>query len=374
MNLTKQIFFMLLTTLVCFISGCADENGKEKEVNFDQQAMLTNIGQQIIFPNYANFRAKANALQTAVANFSAQPTAESLATARAAQQEAYLAWQHVNLYEFGPAESLALRDNVNTFPTRHTTIENKIASGSWDLESFTSVDQKGLPALDYLLFAGADINETLEAYTTAEHADSRTQYLQDVTNDLQQLATEVYSGWDPEGGNYLGTFSTTTGNSAGSPLSLFVNQLNEGYEMIKNKKLGLPLGIRSIQNEPIPGAVEAYYSGISLELMQANLRSVEASFKGQANGSDGPGLDDYLDAIYQAGNIQDDLSSDILHQLNTAQQAVANINSPLSEAVVNDAPTARLAYDELQDLVVLLKTDMPSALGVLISYIDNDGD
>lgn len=374
MNLTKKTFIMLLTALACYISGCSEENGREKEVNFDQQAMLTNIGQQIIFPNYANFRAKTNALQAAVTAFAAEPTAESLATARAAQQETYLAWQRVNLYEFGPAESLALRDNVNSFPTRHTSIENKIASGSWNLESFTSVDQKGLPALDYLLFAGADVNETLAAYTAAEHADKRMRYLQDVTNDLQQLATEVYNGWAPEGGNYLGTFSTTTGNSAGSPLSLFVNQLNEGYEMIKNKKLGLPLGIRSIQNEPIPRAVEAYYSGISLNLMQANLRSVEASFKGQANGNDGPGLDDYLDAIYQAGNIQDDLSSEILHQLNTAQQALARINDPLSEAVVNDTQTARKAYDELQNLVVLLKTDMPSALGVLISYIDNDGD
>lgn len=374
MNLTKHSFMILLTALACYISGCSDEQGKEKEVNFDQQTMLTNIGQHIIFPNYANFRAKTNALQTAVTDFAAQPTAESLTAARAAQQEAYLAWQHVNLYEFGPAESLVLRDNVNTFPTRHTNIESKIASGSWDLGSFTSVDQKGLPALDYLLFAGADINETLAAYTTAEHAASRTQYLQDITSDLNRLATEVYNGWAPEGGNYLGTFSTTTGNSAGSPLSLFVNQFNEGYEMIKNKKLGLPLGIRSIQNEPIPAAVEAYYSGISLELMQANLRSVEASFKGEANGTNGPGLDDYLDAIYQAGNIQDDLSSDILHQLSTAQEAVAEINGPLSEAVVSDTQTARQAYDELQALVVLIKTDMPSALGVLISYIDNDGD
>lgn len=374
MNLTKRTFIILLTALTCYISGCSDETGKEKEVNFDQQAMLTNIGQQIIFPNYANFRAKTNALQAAVTTFATQPTIESLTTARAAHKEAYLAWQYVTLYEFGPAESLALRNNVNTFPTRHTTIESKIASGDWDLESFTSVDQKGLPALDYLLFAGADVNETLETYTTAEHAGNRMRYLQDVTTDLNQLAEAVYKGWNPQQDNYLGTFSTTTGNSAGSPLSLFVNQFNEGYEMIKNKKLGLPLGIRSIQNEPIPGAVEAYYSGISLELMEANLRSVEASFKGEVNGTDGPGLADYLDAIYQAGNIQDDLSSDILAQLNKAQQAVGSINNPLSEAVVNDAQTARQAYEELQDLVVLIKTDMPSALGVLISYIDNDGD
>jgi len=32
------------------------------------------------------------------------------------------------------------------------------------------------------------------------------------------------------------------------------------------------------------------------------------------------------------------------------------------------------AYVELQKQVVLFKTDMPSSLGVLITYQDNDGD
>lgn len=374
MNRLKPYSFLFVLLAGLGLLSCTEEGGKETEVKFDRQAMLTNIGQNIIFPAYANFSQKATALEEAVHDFTEAPDVASLTTAQEALKGAYMAWQKVSLYEFGPAEAVALRMSVNTFPTDFPAIESNITSGSWNLNFYSSLSKKGLPALDYLLYAGESQEEIVAGFSTAEHAANRRQYLHDVADQLARLATEVYNGWAPEGGNYLGTFSTTTDNSAGSPLSLFVNQFNEGYEVIKNKKLGLPLGIRSIQNEPIPGAVEAYYSGISLELMEANLRSVEASFKGEANGTNGPGLDDYLTAIYLAGSIQDDLSSDILHQLNKAQQAVASINGPLSEAVVSDAQTARMAYDELQDLVVLIKTDMPSALGVLISYIDNDGD
>jgi hypothetical protein len=35
---------------------------------------------------------------------------------------------------------------------------------------------------------------------------------------------------------------------------------------------------------------------------------------------------------------------------------------------------AETAYNEVRNMVVYLKTDMPSALGILITYQDNDGD
>lgn len=370
----NRFLLSLATLLLFFLAACDEEGSTTSELNFDQGAMLTNIGQKVIFPNYATFNSKAANLQSAVADFTNAPTEEALQNAQEALKEAYLAWQRVNIYNFGPAEEVALRQNVNEFPTQTTKIENTIASGSWDLTSFTSVSQKGLPALDYLLFAGNSPAEILAQYTTAEYAENRRQYLQEVANDLSGLASEVYKGWDPNQGNYLGEFNTTLGNSAGSSLSLLVNNLNEGYEMIKNKKLNIPLGNRSIDGEPIPKAVEAYYSGISLDLIKANLESVENTFRGRANGTEGPGLDDYLDAHYQAGNIQNDLTDQILTQFAKAKQAVDAIPDPLSEAVVSATDKGNAAYTELQNLVVYLKNDLPQALSVLISYVDNDGD
>lgn len=369
----KQFFSLFLLSCLAFFS-CTEEADKETEVNFDRQGMLTNIGQHIIFPAYANFNSKAGILEESIHDFTHQPATATLAAAQDALKETYRAWQKVSLYEFGPAEEVALRMSVNSFPTDFPAIENNIASGSWNLSFYSSLQKKGLPALDYLLFSENSPEEIVAAYTTAEHAADRRQYLHDVADELRALALEVYTGWTPEGGNYLGEFSTSTGNDAGSPLSLLVNQFNQGYEVTKNKRLGIPKGTSSANGTPFPKAVEAYYSGISLELMQTNLHAVEALFRGEANGTDGLGLDDYIEAVYQAGNIQDDLSTTILTQFQSIHEAVAALPAPLSEAVVSSPGKADAAYTELIGLMQYIKADMPQALGVNISYFDNDGD
>jgi hypothetical protein len=46
----------------------------------------------------------------------------------------------------------------------------------------------------------------------------------------------------------------------------------------------------------------------------------------------------------------------------------------LANAVVNNSSPVNTAYLKIVQALVLLKTDMPSALGILITYQDNDGD
>ena len=50
------------------------------------------------------------------------------------------------------------------------------------------------------------------------------------------------------------------------------------------------------------------------------------------------------------------------------------IPAPLSIAVDQYKTEVDAAYLEIQKNVIMLKTDMPSAMGVLITYQDNDGD
>lgn len=364
--------FFLLSCFALF--SCTEEGEKETAVDFDQQGMLTNIGQNIIFPAYANFNSKAAALEESIHDFTHEPTTATLAAAQEGLKETYRAWQRVSLYEFGPAEEAALRMSVNSFPTDWSAIETDIASGNWNLGFVSSLQKKGLPAIDYLLFNGANSEEIVASYTSGEHAANRRQYLHDVTDQLTALAGEVYQAWTPEGGNYLGEFNTNTGSEAGTSLNLLVNQFNQGYEVTKNKRLGIPKGANSENGSPFPKAVEAYYSGISLELMQINLQNVEALFRGEANGTDGLGLEDYINAIYQAGNIQDDLSSSILTQFQSIHEAVDAIPAPLSEAVVSSPDKVDAAYTEIVALMPYIKTEMPQALSVNISYFDNDGD
>ena len=85
------------------------------------------------------------------------------------------------------------------------------------------------------------------------------------------------------------------------------------------------------------------------------------------------GLDDYMDFTnaQQGGSLLSDVIDNQFAEIITA---LNGLNDPLSnEVVVNNAQGLQ-AYDKLQQLVPLIKVDMTSALGVLITYQDNDGD
>ena len=86
-------------------------------------------------------------------------------------------------------------------------------------------------------------------------------------------------------------------------------------------------------------------------------------------GGSGIGLDDYLKASDAA-----ELDAQIQAQFNVIEGRLIAINNPLKKAVINQSQEVQALYNELQKLIVLWKVDMPSRLGVLISYQDNDGD
>ena len=68
------------------------------------------------------------------------------------------------------------------------------------------------------------------------------------------------------------------------------------------------------------------------------------------------------------------LSTVINNQFLTILEELNNINGPLSEEIINNKLHITQTYQELQQLVPYMKVDMTSALGVLITYQDNDGD
>jgi predicted lipoprotein len=68
------------------------------------------------------------------------------------------------------------------------------------------------------------------------------------------------------------------------------------------------------------------------------------------------------------------LSTVIDNQFLTIFEELNNINGPLSEEIINNKSQITQTYQELQQLVPYMKVDMTSALGVLITYQDNDGD
>jgi predicted lipoprotein len=361
--------------LFCISNGCAKKASDKEKPQVDKTAMFTNIGNNIIIPNYQALKIAVDKLDSATTAFNSNPDNTNLANLQNLYTDTYRTWQKCSVFEFGPAETEYLRNNVNIFPTDTVQINSNIASapGSFDLNSIANWKAKGLPGLDYLLYGtGIDNNAILLKFTTDGQAANRKTYLAALTADMKTKVNNVLNGWLPTGGNYISTFINSNGTDIGSSLGLLVNQLNYDLEVIKNFELGIPTGKQSA-GVIHPEKVEAFYSGNSIELALLQLHTIENIFLGVSQQGNGPGFDDYLDQIgaqYNGGP----LSSVIKNQFSITFSKLQLVPDPLSATIQNNITVADDAFLQLQQLVILLKTDMPSAMGVLISYADTDGD
>ncbi|WOK06012.1 imelysin family protein [Imperialibacter roseus] len=373
----KLVTWSLLTALGLFIWSCGEDDDPRVDDNFDQKSFLVNIGTNLIVPAYAELKDRSDELYASIQAFVATPNPSNLEAARDALLEARMAFQYCAPYQFGPAEQLGLVADLNIFPTDKNRIESNILSGSYDLKLLSNNAAKGFPALGYLLYGSEKPDE--EIGNDFLNDDRRAAYLLDVAETISTSAAAVFTAWDPSGGNYLAEFTSdgALGADAGSSLGILVNALNLSLERnTRDAKIGIPAGIRSL-GIIIPEATEAYYGGYSKQLAVANLMTFKRLFLGENfNGERGTGFSDYLQARSSVSSNSNELSLEaaILVEFDASIASLQALEDPLSTSISIDPAPAQQAFAQLQKLSVLLKTDMASILGVVISYQDNDGD
>lgn len=369
----KFNIYALLFLIITVLASCGKESDNGGKVNFDRKAFLKELAEKTILPAYGTLDERATAFQNALNDFEREKSGAKLLDLRTKFSELYLAWQSASLFEFGPADNVLLRSNMNTFPTSVSIIEANIERGNVNLDAASNLPAKGLPAMDYLLFGEASKNETEYAAFLGEN--KRLSYLKALTTDMLAKVKKVHNDWRS---GYLNVFVESAGADAGSSLSLFVNQFNFDYELLKNPKIGIPAGVKTL-GIPQPDRSEALYisrSGsyplFSNRLALANLAFYRAVFSGTF-GNQNLSLKAYLDAHNaKRGSIL--LSQAILEQFAKAENAVKILPGSIENSAIANDGKLLAAYEELQKAVVLLKTDMPSVLGVQITYQDADGD
>lgn len=377
MKLNRKITIVsaLFLSIILIFSACKkDEEVPEPEDSYDKSGMLANMADNLIIPQYQSFKVDTDSLQLLTATFNASPDLTNLLALQSQFTEAYVAYQWISTFEIGPAETDIIRANFNTFPCDTVQINSNINSGVYDLASVSNIDAKGFPALDFLLY-GASLNNNyiLSLYTTSPTAANAKNYLTALVNEIKTKTDALNNSWSSTGGNYVSTFKNSTGSDVGSSIGMMVNQLNYDFELLKNARIGIPLGKKSL-GIPLPEKSEAFYSQQSLLLVMEHIKNIENIYLGRSkSNSDGLGFDDYLthiNAMYGGGSLNDAIKNKFV----SAKAKLAAIPGPLSQAVLTSPAIVDAAYIELQQLVVLLKVDMTSSLGVLITYVDSDGD
>ena len=364
-----------LIALILFpvLTGCDKEDEQEDtEADFDRQELLVNLSDNYVVPGYQQLDESMDDLADKCGSLNSDPNSANLNAARQAWVDALEKWQVVAPFEFGPAMNQNLLNTANLYPVDTSRIEANISSGNYTLGSAVNTDAIGFQAMDYLLFGcAASDQEIVDRFATGENDPG--QYLIDVAD---QLSTKISATSDAWSADYRETFVNSTGTSVGSSLGLLINAYTKYYEVhLRDGKIGIPSGARSSQATPFPDKVEGYYSAeYSREMLEAGLLAYHRIFNGIGlDGTDRKGLADYLDFL-EARFEGEPLSIAINDQMEVARQHVDDLNPPLQEAVVDQQQAALDTFDEMQKLVVLYKVDMSSALSILITYTDNDGD
>ena len=359
-NTVTSIVLLLLLAIV----GCSKDDANNHP-DYDRSSVLADQANNIIGPNFSVLATSCESLDNIINILIADPSLPHLEDARNALLDARTAFQKCTPYSsFGPSNSYALRNELNTFPSDSVLIEQNIASGQYVLGSISNLDAQGFPAIEYLLWSANNDADILNALT---NDNNRRDYLTALSARCQEIASTVSDEWTA----YSTMYIQQNGTDVGSSLGMVVNSLNLDFEkFIRDGKVGIPLGIRSLGN-PLPGHVEAPYSGNSKALLTAGLEGLLQLIEGNEGSS--YSLSTYMNHV-GAQHSGTALSGVIRNHINDLINQVDAIDRPLEAWLVEEAGAADQLYTDLQQLVVYLKVDMTSSLGILISYQDTDGD
>lgn len=376
-KMNKRIIYVTFLAVVLWSCGGNGNDPSPEDNGKDRQVILTHWVDNIVVPAYTNFKSKFDAMKVKADAFTSTPNDTTLAEFRSAWVEAYLEWQKVELFEFGPADQYTLRNFFNIYPADVAGITSNINDPSVNLDLPASYARQGFPALDYLINGvGQDDSQILSFYNSGADASKRIAYVKRLTDRMSTLITNVISGWP----TYRETFISKTGLDIGSSFGLVVNSYVLHYErFIRSGKIGIPSGSTVATGGAVnPDKVEAYYKkDISLALAK-NAHDAALDFFNGRNvntGVEGPSFKSYLDALGAKDASTGTMLSEIINDQFTVISGHLNgLSQDLSQQVQSNNQPVVDTYTAMQKLVRIIKVDMTSAMSVTITYTDNDGD
>lgn len=362
------VIVFLLASFV--LESCKKTEGPSDQNLFNtynRKSLLTDLGNQVI-NEYENTLQSAIQLETSVNEFNQNVSLNNLQNLKNQYLNLLMQWKKAEFSNFGPQEENFIGQNIDYGTFNQNLFQQNLANAHLDSVYFAEagVTVKGLGCLEYMLYHQSD-NQTIDWFTTDSLAGRRKTYLLGCVREIQYQLRKLVQLWKPTGGNYLQTFVSKDGRDVASSLTVYCNSLVFFMEQVRRSKIGQPSGIENQGNINV-NLLEKKLSQQSIRCIQANLEGLQNAFTGK----NGQGLDDLLNhlKIEYNGTL---LSDVIRNKFQEVQSKIANISN-LEYAIQNDFPKVQELHTSLKQLIVLLKVDMMSNLGLLITYTDNDGD
>lgn len=378
--MNKKINALLVAALILLVTACKsnkDPYTPNPSDNYDRKAMLANFSDNIIKPGYLSFKGKFDLMKSNSESFLNTPDPLLLQQFRTAWKNAYVEWQKVEMFEIGPADEVMLRTNFNIYPFNTTQAEANISSGIYNLDEAGQIASKGFPALDYFVNGtGSDDASVVAWFSDPVKGNARKKYVRDVIAHMDGKLTTVVNKWS---GTYRDEFVNNTGTDASSSTAKLVNAYILYYErFIRSGKIGIPAGIMGTSLvTPAPEKVEAFYKkDLSRELVLTAQQAVLDFYRGKSfsSSSTGPSFKSYFSAIGTKATNGSLLANLLDEQFGKAILKLNATQPNFYQQIQDDRTKMTSVFEEMQLAVRYLKLDMTSAMGISISYTDNDGD
>lgn len=362
--------FAVLSILVL---SCKKEQ-LDQHKNFDRKEMLTHMADHVILGRLYQFYEATQVLETQTTQFTQNPTASKLLALQDQWKTTIEAWKLCEPYDIGKVQESFLYNKIDMWPTKVEFIQNNL--NATDLISNPYIESKGssskgLPAMEWFLFSNGEDSTILDRYTTSNNKERNKAYVLALSQNIKEKSLEVINIWQVQG--YRTIFINATGSDLESSVSILTNEIINLTERVMQMKVGKPAGITAIAADTL--LVEHPYAHYSLKSIEKNVQSLKEAFFGiDVDGTDGLGLDDYLNELKAQYNDTIALPNQISLQFKRIEESVGDLENTLSYDIIHNPDKVEKLYSELQKLLVLFKADVSSSLSITVTFNDNDGD
>ncbi len=328
------------------------------------------LAREIIVPTYDDVVDRAATLATAAHAFAADPTADTFAAVQAAWRAARVPWKQTDAFRFGPLAMQTLGTAIDQIPVDPSRIETELAgTAPIDVAYVDNLgaNKKGFHTIEYFVF-GADDATVLASLTTDALAPRRRDYLVACADSVAATAVTLRDAWV----DYAALLADPGADNTAYPtikasIDALVNESVFQVEVVADARIGKPMGTAT-GGTPQPDLQESPRAGTSIDDMTQTLTGIRNIYFGSRDGTPGKGIGQLVAAASPATD------HEVRTAMDTAFTALAAIPVPYAQALVDQRPEVKTAYEAVQDLQHVLGTEVIATLGATLKFNDNDGD